>query len=367
MPAGSIWAVTRRPSATARPEQLIGAALVVLSAVGFGSGPFFANVAYAAGMDAMPILFWRFVAAAGISWGFVLASGSARASLRSLSRRRTFVLLALGLMYVGNSFTYVAALETVDVSLVAMIVYIYPALVAVLATWFGRRLEGRRAWVALGLSMLGVLLAVGGIPAGTAPPPVGLALAVASPIIYACFIVLSARTAGERRRPSGTTRATIPPSDTEGSAAAGTGASAPPAAAVASTLMITATAAGCAAFLLLTGKSIAPASVPGEAWPALIVFGAASAIAIQAFYGGTRRIGGARASLISTVEPIYTIAIATLLFGEVLAPVQLLGGAFVVGGVLLAETGRGQGKAKLARSTDRPDAQARGGAASGGG
>ena len=66
-------------------------------------------------------------------------------------------------------------------------------------------------------------------------------------------------------------------------------------------------------------------------------------------------------------EPIYTIAIATLLFGEVLAPVQLLGGAFVVGGVLLAETGRRQGKAKLARSTDRPDAQARGGAASGGG
>ena len=52
----------------------MGVALVLLSAVGFGSGPFFANAAYDAGMDAMPILFWRFTAAAGVAWGLVLAA-----------------------------------------------------------------------------------------------------------------------------------------------------------------------------------------------------------------------------------------------------------------------------------------------------
>jgi drug/metabolite transporter (DMT)-like permease len=42
------------------------------------------------------------------------------------------ILLALGVFYVGNSSTYFAALVTVPASLAALIVYLYPALVAVL-------------------------------------------------------------------------------------------------------------------------------------------------------------------------------------------------------------------------------------------
>ncbi|MBA2488327.1 MAG: DMT family transporter, partial [Chloroflexi bacterium] len=62
--------------------------------------------------------------------------------------------------------------------------------------------------------------------------------------------------------------------------------------------------------------------------------------AITTFYAGSKRIGAANASLVSTVEPIYTITLATILFGEALTPVQLLGGALVIGGVLLAQTAR---------------------------
>jgi drug/metabolite transporter (DMT)-like permease len=66
----------------------------------------------------------------------------------------------------------------------------------------------------------------------------------------------------------------------------------------------------------------------------------ATAIAIQTFYAGVRRVGGARAALISTVEPVYAVVMAVILFGEHLEPVQLLGGAMVIFGVILAETGR---------------------------
>ena len=38
------------------------------------------------------------------------------------------------------------------------------------------------------------------------------------------------------------------------------------------------------------------------------------------------------------MEPVWTITLATLFFGESLAPVQLLGGALVIGGVILAQT-----------------------------
>ncbi len=39
------------------------------------------------------------------------------------------------------------------------------------------------------------------------------------------------------------------------------------------------------------------------------------------------------------MEPIYTIVLATILLGETLSPVQMLGGALVICGVIVAETG----------------------------
>ena len=66
----------------------------------------------------------------------------------------------------------------------------------------------------------------------------------------------------------------------------------------------------------------------------------ATAIAIQTFYAGVKRVGGARASLISTVEPVYTVALAVTLFGERLTPEQIAGGALDIFAEVLAETGR---------------------------
>jgi drug/metabolite transporter (DMT)-like permease len=88
---------------------------------------------------------------------------------------------------------------------------------------------------------------------------------------------------------------------------------------------------------------LVPSEVPPEAWPGLIGIAVLStALAIQAFYAATARIGAAQTALVSTVEPIWTIVMASLLFGESLTPVQLLGGALVIGGVILAQTTPGE-------------------------
>jgi len=51
-----------------------------------------------------------------------------------------------------------------------------------------------------------------------------------------------------------------------------------------------------------------------EAWFGIAGVGIISTfVAVQAFYGGAHRIGAARASLVSTVEPIWTIVLASLL------------------------------------------------------
>jgi drug/metabolite transporter (DMT)-like permease len=318
--------------------QALGIALVLVSAAAFGSGALFVQPLYDEGMEPLSVLFWRFFTAALFGWGFLLLSGPRRRSLFALSRRRVLVLLLLGALYVGNSYAFIASLQVVSISLASIIAYLYPAIVAVMATRFLRRLEGRRAWIALGISIVGIALTVGGIPDGQLPPLWGLALAFANPVIYASWIILQARLAGER--PAGGGRVVdeleIPPGDADVS----TDRDAPdpsPAAA----LMTTATAGVYALLLLTTGGSLSPAAVPSAVWPALLGLGlVATAIAIQTFYAGVKRVGGARASLISTVEPVYTVALAVILFGESLTPMQIAGGALVIFAVVLAETGR---------------------------
>jgi drug/metabolite transporter (DMT)-like permease len=147
-----------------------------------------------------------------------------------------------------------------------------------------------------------------------------LILIVVSPLIYAVWIVLSARLAGERKEMVG--------DHVDGGADA----------AAATALMMTGTAATYWISGLATGVPLVPAEIPSAAWPGLVGVGVvATFIAIQTFYAGTKRIGAAQAALVSTIEPFWTIALAAVLFGESLAPVQILGGVLIILGVLIAQ------------------------------
>ena len=303
-------------------RRVTGIALVLASAAGFGSGSLFAQPVYQAGVSWLVLSSWRFLFGAGLTWAWLLISPERRRGLRVLDRRAVIAAAALGLLYVGNSGTYFAGLETVSPSLAALIVYLYPALVAVLSLRIGRRLHGRRAWLALVVASAGVALALGGIDPTATPPLGGLLLILASPIIYSVWIVLSARLSGERH-------------DSVGHAAAG-GASAT----AATALMMSATASVYWVGALGSGQPVLPAEIPSGAWFGLVGVGVLSTfVAIQTFYGGAQRVGAAQAALISTVEPIWTIALAGLLFGIGLTPIQLAGGVLIIAGVLVAQTG----------------------------
>jgi drug/metabolite transporter (DMT)-like permease len=175
-----------------------------------------------------------------------------------------------------------------------------------------------------------VALAVGGIAPGAVPPLLGLLLALASPVIYAVWIILAARLGGERSLREGVTttaagKATTAPETSEPAPAAA--------------LMTTATFAVWWLAAMATGRPTHPTDIPAEAWLPLVLLGVFStAVALQTFYAGSKRIGAANASLVSTIEPVYIIAMATLLLHETLTPVQMLGGALVIGGVVLVQT-----------------------------
>src|SRR5262245_60762374 len=182
----------------------VGVVLTVISACAFGSGPLFAKPVYAAGVGWHVLMAWRFGVGAVLAWLWVLARPGTRAGLRRMPRRAVVAALGLGVYYTSNSATYFAGLESVPASLAALIVYIYPALVAVITLRFGQPLRGRRAWASLALALVGVALAVGGLSTAATPPPIGaLALILASPVIYSVWIILATRLTGEDREDVG--------------------------------------------------------------------------------------------------------------------------------------------------------------------
>jgi drug/metabolite transporter (DMT)-like permease len=59
---------------------------------------------------------------------------------------------------------------------------------------------------------------------------------------------------------------------------------------------------------------------------------------MQAMYAATARIGAAQTALVDTLEPVSAVILAAIFLGERLEPVQMLGGAIVLAGVVIAQT-----------------------------
>jgi drug/metabolite transporter (DMT)-like permease len=268
------------------------------------------------------MLAWRFAFAAIVSWLWLFAQPAARAALRELDRRTVARLLLTGAFFIVNASVYYAAIERIDTSLVALLMSIYPALVAVVSLRLGYRFEGRLAWGSLAIVIAGTALTVGGINPNTNQG--GVVLALLSPLAYAAYIVLTAWMAGER------------PGQTADMRSRGRGAEVSPP--VAGAVMMSGTFIVTLALALVTREPVMPWQIPSGAWPGLIGIGVfAAAIAIQAFYASAARIGAAQASLMATVEPIVVILLGITFLGESFAPIRVVGAVVVLAGVLLAQ------------------------------
>src|SRR5437763_12720281 len=60
-------------------------------------------------------------------------------------------------------------------------------------------------------------------------------------------------------------------------------------------------------------------------------------VAISLFLAGLPRIGAARASLLSTLEPVVTVSLAILLLGDRFSVLQAVGGALVLMAVIVVQ------------------------------
>lgn len=76
------------------------------------------------------------------------------------------------------------------------------------------------------------------------------------------------------------------------------------------------------------------AAATGRGWLACIAV-VSTVLAVARFFSGLRLVGPTTASILSTVEPLVTVLLVMVVFGDVLGPVQILGGALLLTGVVL--------------------------------
>ena len=278
-----------------------GPLMCIASAAAFGAMGVFGKLAYGEGATVGTLLAVRFALAALLFWALLAGRGA----LRALPRRDVALGLGLGAGgYALQAGCYFTALERIDASLLSLLLYTFPAIVAVAAVALGReRLDARKV-AALTLASGGLVLVVAGAGAG-ALDPLGAGLGLAAALVYSAYILVSGSIA--ERVP---TRAfsTL----------------------VCSGAAVTLTA-GCA---LLGDLRPADVSVAGWGWLAGLSL-ISTVAAVSLLFAGIARVGPTVASILSTVEPVVTVLLAFLVFGEVLSAEQLLGGMLVLGGVLV--------------------------------
>jgi drug/metabolite transporter (DMT)-like permease len=234
----------------------------------------------------------------------VAGTGAAR-HVRALSRRDLGLALALGAVaYSAQAGAYFAALQRLDASLLSLLVYTFPAMVTVAAIALGRDRANRRTAAALVLASAGLCLVLAGAGAG-ALDLLGTLLGVSAAVIYSAYVLTSAGIA-ERVGP----------------------------------LVLGALVCTGAATTLTLGSAAAGDLHPGDVSAAgfgwLAGIAAVSTVgAVGLFFAGLQRVGPTTASILSTAEPLTTVLLAFLAFGESLGPVQLAGGALVLGAVLV--------------------------------
>ncbi|HEY7632008.1 MAG TPA: EamA family transporter [Thermoleophilaceae bacterium] len=294
-----------------------GTIMCLASGVGFGAMAIFGKEAYGAGTTVATLLVVRFTLAAIMFWGLILASGAAK-ELRALSRRDLGLGLALGACgYAAQAACYFAALERIDASLLSLLLYTFPAMVAAAAVALGReRLDSRRL-MALGLALGGLVLVLAGAGTGTLDP-LGAALGIGAAVVYSTYILVSERVV-RRVRP-----------------------------ALLSPLVCTGAAISLTIGSTLIGQ-LRPGQVTLGGWGWLACLALVSTVgAISLFFAGLKRVGPTTASILSTVEPVTTVALAFLVFGETLGAIQLAGGALVIAAVVVVNARRLRGRARYA-------------------
>jgi drug/metabolite transporter (DMT)-like permease len=218
-------------------------------------------------------------------------------------RLRPLLLGAIG--YALESALFYSALQRGTAAAVALLFYVYPAIVTVLELVSGRTVFSGRLLGALGLSIAGTALIV--VSGGdVAISRTGILLALGSACSFAVYLLASGRAVTH----------TDP--------------------------MVNGAWVAAGASLSLTVQGVATGGLrnPGADWWLMLANGVATAAAFSLLFAALRTLGASRTAVVMTLEALSAVVLAALLLGETIGAIQLVGGAAILAATVLISTSR---------------------------
>jgi probable blue pigment (indigoidine) exporter len=233
-----------------------------------------------------------------------LQVGPRAAAITPRSKR---ISLGLGVLLTGNFFALFQAFALIEVPVAILAYFVYPLLTGLAAAALGLEALGLRGVAAAVGAFFGLGLMIGAHPAGLAV--MGVVAAIGSACCRVGMLLI--------------TRASLAGVDAR----------------LITWYSLLSSTALFTVWALVAWNWHAPASAAG--WLALVLLGVFATVGILAVYMSTGRIGPFRTALFMNLEPLLTAIGSAIFLGEVLSPLQMLGGAIMLA-ALVAFQARGQ-------------------------
>jgi probable blue pigment (indigoidine) exporter len=264
----------------------------VIAACAFACADVLGKVVFAAGGDVLTLLSCRSVVGLAVMavW---LRMGDKPAGF---SPRERWIARGLGLLFAATVFGLFEAIDLMDVPTAILAYFVYPLITGLVAALTGLERLGWRGAAAAGVAFVGLALMIGAHPGEIALA--GVLFSFGAAVSRAAMLLL--------------TRALLAKADPR----------------LTTWYSLSSSSALFVAISLATQTWNPPHTALG--WAALAGISATTTVAILAVFVSAGRVGPFRTALVMNLEPLLAAVGSALLLGEVVAPVQALGGAIML-------------------------------------
>lgn len=299
---------------SSRRNQAIGAVMYLIAAFLFALNGSVAKAQIEAGLSPAEVTEVRTIGCAVLLLIYILIRNPS--SLKVRRAEIPFLLLFGVLAYALTPFLFFLSVELLPVAIASLLAFLAPVLVALWLRYVKHEAVGRSIWLSLVL-VVGGLILVSQVWSGMTLNALGVFFGLLTAAALAAYLILGEE--GARRRDVmslafwGFAIATV-------------------------TWSILAPWWNFPWTLLTATTSLFDGTVTGiPVWSLVIVMIAISVIPFVLVLMSLQRIGAQRGGILGTTEPLWAALLAFILLGEVLSPIQGLGGLVVLVGVLVAE------------------------------
>ena len=280
-------------------KELKGSIFILFSAFMYATLPILVKLAYSAGLGPGSTLLLRYI------FSFILLALFIKVVKHDHILSLSPPVIAQGIFLTASGLFYFFALNTLSAGLTTVIFFTHPVLVAILSILIFKERFVPRIFIGLALALGGVALISGLLGHSPGLSSEGIFFALLACICYSFYSLLGQKTVA-RSNP----------------------------------LSITATLSLMAIIIIVpvyhSSLGFLFVLAPSQLLITLVMAVFNTLLAVLFFLKGVQNIGAARATLISTAEPVFCLMMAFLILGETLTVVEVIGSVMVFASMLLA-------------------------------